>query len=228
MGHSKIKFYKAILTANSHLYFYSTEFLKTTTVHQILHNWALMFAVNGIKGDPSKKHLENLQNINYYCTPAIPRNVTSNSFLLNPVPEDTGAGKLSLMRVERFLPGSEFEFFIMSNNGEYPPNIISYGKKMSHHSLRCGCVNCEKKNISDIGWHEIKVEAIYKERIHARIERFINPLDFQKIENISYAKKHPMKPSPLYSIEGDFHDVIIFPQMGIIFPQQFPYEQWAK
>ena len=68
MGPSNIKFYKAILTANSHLYFYSTEFLKTTTVDRILHNWALMFAVNEIKGNPNKKHLENLQDINFYST----------------------------------------------------------------------------------------------------------------------------------------------------------------
>ena len=99
---------------------------------------------------------------------------------------------------------------------------------MSHHSLRCGCVNCEKTNSSNGGWHEININAIATERIHARIERFINPLDFQKIENVTYAKKHPMKPSPLYSLEGDFHDVIILPQMDIIFPQHFPYELWGK
>ncbi len=209
------KFFKATLIANSFLYFYSTEFLKTTTVDRTLHNWALMFAVNEVRADPNKRHMENLQNTNFYCTPAVPKNenVETKSYLLNPVPEQTEAGRLSLMRVEKFLPGSEFEFAIMSKSGSEPPSIISYGKKRSHHTLLC---------------EEIKLHPIYKEQIELRPNGLINPLDFKKIDKVTYAKKHPMRPSPLYNVEGRFHDVFILPQFKEIFPCNFPYPEWMK
>lgn len=211
-----MKFFKATLVANSYLYFYSTEFLKTTTVSRILHNWALMFALNNVKSNPEKRHLENLQNVNFYCTPAVPKNIDTQSFLLNPVPEDTGAGKLSIMRIEKFVPGSEFEFIVMSKNDEEPPCIISYGKKKTHHTVR---------------YDELKVKPEYKKKIDIRTNQFINPLDFEKIEKIQYAKKYPMKPSPLYAVEADFHDVFILPQiknLQQVFPAKFPYIEWAK
>lgn len=213
MNFVDVKFFKATLVANSFLYFYSTEFLKTTTVDRVLHNWALMFAVNEVKADSTKKHLENLQNINFYCTPATPKNIETKSYLLNPVPEQTEAGRLSLMRVEKFLPGSEFEFFVMSKSGDAPPNIISYGKKKNHHTLLC---------------EELKVKPNYEEQIKIRPERFINPLDFKKIDNITFAKKHPMRPSPLYNVEGRFHDVFVLPQFKEIFPSNFPYSEWIR
>lgn len=227
MDLDKIKFFRATLVANSFLYFYSTEFLKTTTVDRALHNWALMFAVNEVKADPNKRHLENLKDVNFYCTPAISKNVETRSYLLNPVPEGTAAGRLSLMRIEKFLPGSEFEFIIMSKDGREPPHIVSYGKKKSQHTLECGCMNCENKTVGE-GWHEIKIKPIYKEHIKIRTEKFINPLDFKKIEEIIYAKKHPMRPSPLYIVEGKFHDVLILPQLKEIFPFNFPYSELAE
>lgn len=223
MSTKDIKFFKAILVANSFLHFYSAEFLKTTTVDRVLHNWALMFAVNEVKADPVKRHLENLKGINFYCTPAVPKNIESKSYLLNPVPEDTAAGKLSLMRVEKFLPGSEFEFMTMSKDGKEPPTIISYGKKKSHHTLKCGCRECEHKDTYDEEWHEIKIQPLYKEQIKIKTEKFINPLDFKKIDEITYAKKHPMRPSPLYVVEGRFHDVLALPQIKEVFPYTFPY-----
>lgn len=218
-----VKFFKATLVANSFLHFYSTEFLKTTTVDRVLHNWALMFAVNEVNADPSKKHLENLKGTNFYCTPATPKNVETRSFLLNPVPEDTGAGKLSLMRVERFLPGSKFELMIMSKDGKAPPSIISYGKKKTHHTLKCGCKQCEPSSIQSTEWHELNIPPVYKEQVKIRVASFINPLDFKKIDELSYTKKHPMRPSPLYAVEGRFHDVFILPQIKAVFPSNFPY-----
>lgn len=213
MNSVDVKFFKATLVANSFLYFYSTEFLKTTTVDRILHNWALMFAVNEVKADPTKRHLENLQNTNFYCTPAVPKNVETKSYILNPVPEQTEAGRLSLMRVEKFLPGSEFEFKIMSKNGNEPPNIISYGKKKSHHTLL---------------YEELKMKPKYEEQIQIRSEGFVNPLDFKKIDKVTFAKKHPMRPSPLYNLEGRFHDVFVLPQFKDVFPCNFPYPEWIK
>lgn len=211
-----MRFFKATLVANSYLYFYSTEFLKTTTVNRILHNWALMFAINNVKANPEKRHLENLQNANFYCTPATPKKVDIQSFLLNPVPEDTGAGKLGIMRIEKFVPGSEFEFIVMSKNDKEPPKIISYGKKKTHHTVK---------------YEELKNKPEYKEKLSIRTKQFINPLDFKRIENVKYAKKYPMKPSPLYVVEGDFHDVFILPQIKNfqqVFPANFPYIQWSK
>jgi len=210
-------FLAATLKACSHLYFYSTEFLKTTTVDRILHNWALMFALNDkIKINPEKRHLENLQNINFYCTPAVPKRVETQSSLLNPVPEDTRAGRLGLMRIEKFVPGSEFKFIVMSRDAKTPPEVISYGKKKTHH---------------EVSYEKIKVKPEYKEKVHIRTKHFVNPLDFKKIDRVSYVKKHPMKPSPLYIVEGYFHDVFVLPKIGNlqqIFPADFPYTEWAK
>lgn len=211
-----MRFFKATLIANSHLYFYSTEFLKTTTVDSKLHNWALMFALNNIKAEPHKRHLENLNKIEFYCTPAVPKNIYKSSFLLNPVPEDTGAGKLGIMRIQKFLPGSIFEFIVMSKNDKFPPKIISYGKKLTTHSVK---------------YDEITVKPEFKDKIHLRTKEFVNPLDFKKIGDIGYALKHPMKPSPLYIVEGTFYDVWILPSLkGFqqIFPANFPYLEWAK
>lgn len=182
-----------------------------------------MFALNDIKADPEKKHLENLRNANFYCTPAFPKKVDTQSFLLNPVPDKTEmptgermAGQLTIMRIEKFVPGSEFEFIVMSKNDEEPPKLISYGKKKTHHS---------------VNYEELKNKPEYKERIHIRTKQFINPLDFKKIENVKYAKKYPMKPSPLYLIEADFNDVFVLPQIKNVqqvFPANFPYLAWAK
>jgi len=210
-----MRFFKATLTTNSYLYFYSTEFLKTTTVSRILHNWALMFALNNIRSDENKRHLENLQNINFYCTPAIPKKSDKQSFLLNPIPEDTGAGKLGIMRIEKFVPGSEFEFIVMSKDGREPPDIISYGKKRSHHRVM---------------YEELNLKSEYKDKVYLRTKQFINPLDFKQIENIRYAKKLPMKPSPLYIVEAEFYDVYVLPQINTqqIFPANFPYLEWSK
>lgn len=210
-----MRFFKATLTANSYLYFYSTEFLKTTTVSRILHNWALMFALNEIKADPSIKHLENLKGINFYCTPAIPKNVNTQSFLLNPVPDKTEmqtdkrmAGQLTIMRIEKFVPGSEFEFFVMSRDNKEPPRIINYGKKRTHHT---------------VAYDELKIKEQYKENITIRPKNLINPLDFKKIDGINYAKKYPIKPSPLYNVEANFYDIFVLPQFKLIFPANFPY-----
>lgn len=203
-----MRFFKATLTANSYLYFYSTEFLKTTTVNKVLHNWALMFALNEIIANPNLKHLENLKNANFYCTPAIPKSVNTQSFLLNPVPEDTGAGKLGIMRIEKFAPGSVFEFMVMSKNNKEPPKMINYGKKRSHHVVT---------------YEEIRIKAEHKEKIKIRTKNIINPLDFKKIDNINYAKKYPMKPSPLYNTEAELFDVYVLPQIKHIFPANFPY-----
>ena len=203
-----MKFFKAILTANSFLYYYSTEFLKTTTVNRVLHNWALMFALNEITTNPNLKHLENLRNVNFYCTPAIPKNVNTQSFLLNPVPEDTGAGKLGIMRIEKFVPGSIFEFIVVSKNNQEPPRMINYGKKRSHHKVT---------------YEELRIKEEFKEKIKIRTKSLINPLDFKRIANIKYAKKYPMKPSPLYYTEAEFFDVYILPQIKQIFPANFPY-----
>lgn len=211
-----MKFFEAILTANSYLYFYSTEFLKTTTVNRILHNWALMFALNDIKANPEKKHLENLQNVNFYCSPAVPRKIDTQSFLLNPIPESTGAGKLGIMRIEKFVPGSEFEFIVMSKNNKMPPELISYGKKKTHHSVQ---------------YKEINKKAEHKEQISLQ-NQFVNPLDFKKIENLQNAKKYPMKPSPLYLIEkATFQDIFLLSDnhsQQRVFPANFPYSEWIR
>ena len=212
-----MKLYKATLTANSYLYFYSTEFLKTTTVNNVLHHWALMFALTEIKADPDKKHLENLRDINYYCTPAIPREINKQSFIHNPVPEDTGAGKLGLMRIEKFAPGSKFQFLVLSKNDKVPPTFISYGKKKTSHS---------------VNYEELDIIPEYKEKINLKTNNFINPLDFKKIDSIKYVQKYPLKPSPLYIVEGTFHDVFLLPHFKdtSIFPQvipkEFPYSEW--
>jgi hypothetical protein len=77
-----------------YLHFYATEYLKTTRVSDVLHNWALMFAVNEIRSDPERDHMENLRSVNFYCTPAMPLISERRIYKRNPVPEETEAGKI--------------------------------------------------------------------------------------------------------------------------------------
>ena len=92
-----------------YLHFYASEYLKVTRVSDVLHNWALMFAVNDVKPDPDTiDHRQNLRGINFYCTPAVPAVVERRTYKRNPVPEDTGAGKMGLMEIEYYLPNPPF------------------------------------------------------------------------------------------------------------------------
>ncbi len=199
-----MKLFRVKLITKGFLHFYSTEYLKTTTVFSVLHNWALMFAINDIKSDPNKKHLENLKGANFYATPALPLVVDKRSHIKNPVPEDTGAGKMGIMLVEYFLPNSEFEFYLLSRDESEPPDMISYGKK------RTKC----KLSIESIGdFRTIRSESLKLRPIHP-----VNPLDYESIENISFAKKIPMLPSPLYYCEGKFRNVIVVPRLKAVIP----------
>ncbi len=195
--------FKISLITRGFLHFYSTEYLKFTTVSAYLHNWALMFAINDIKSDPTKNHLENLAGVNYYVTPGIPMDVDKRSYLRNPVPEDTGAGKMGLMSIEYFLPGSRFQFSILSRNDLEPPPLIFYGKK------RAECKVEVEKELSCSGLESITVRPSHP----------VNPLDYESIKDVVYAKKIPMQPSPLYYLEARFENVFIVNREQITFPK---------
>jgi len=204
-----MKLYRATLEAKGYLHFYATEYLKTTRVSDLLHNWALMFALNDVHGNPELTHLENLRRVTFYCTAATQRVANRRTYLRNPVPEDTGAGKMGLMEIEYYLPGSTFELHILSRDGSEPPEMILYGKK------RVPC------------------------RIHATAESFrphselsvrpahaINPLDYDHISEVSYAKKIPMRPSPVYYVAAKFSNILVQDRSRIVVPNMEESPQW--
>lgn len=196
--------FRARLVTRGFLHFYSTEYLKTTAVSSYLHNWALMFAINDVKANPAKDHLENLAGVNFYATPATPLEVDRRSYLRNPVPEDTGAGRMGLMLIEYFLPGSQFEFYILSRDGLDPPQLIFYGKKRAECKLEL----------------EKELPLTLLESISVRPPHLVNPLDYESIQEVAYAKKIPMQPSPLYYLEAQFQNVLVVPRDQATFPYE--------
>lgn len=199
----KGKIFKIHVVPTDFFYFYSTEFLKTTTVKTELHDWALMVALNNIICDPKKKHLENLKGVNFIASPGKFIKFSKVSNLLNPYPgiNKKGVNLPSLMRIEKIEPGSIAEFFVYSKDGSIPPKFIAYGKKRTKCAM----------NIID-EW-----DAIYKDQYKGTPIHKVNPLDYAFIKPESY-KKTPMKPSPIYQVfDTEFKNVVM--AKGVILPQ---------
>ena len=206
-----MKLFRATLEAKGYLHFYSTEYLKVTRVSDVLHNWALMFALNDIHADPCRRHLENLRGANFYCTPALPLATERRIYKRNPVPEDTGAGKMGLMEIEYYLPGASFAFYVLSRDDSHPPELIHFGKKRVPCQISQG-----SGDVPFRPWDGIRV----------RPSHLINPLDYDAILDVGYAKKIPMNPSPLYYLDANFSKVLVAERVKIVLPNLEEIEQW--
>lgn len=212
-----MKLFSATLQTKGYLHFYATEYLKVTRVSDVLHNWALMFALNDIRPDPSLRHPENLRGANFYCTPAVPLIRDRRIYKRNPVPEDTGAGKMGLMEVEYYLPGSTFAFYVLSRDGSPPPELIHFGKKRSP----CRVL---PSRAADGSLSELSFRA--HDDILVRPSHLINPIDYEAITDVAYAKKTPMNPSPLYHLHARFPKVIATERTRVVMPNLREIKQW--
>jgi hypothetical protein len=212
-----VKLFTTILEAKGFLHFYGSEYLKVTRVSDVLHNWALMFALNDVHPDPTKRHLENLRGANFYCTPALPVETERRIYKRNPVPEDTGAGKMGLMEIEYYLPGSRFALHVLSRDGSPPPGLIHFGKKRAP---------CQLSPDRGQDWPSSEVFLKDYANIPVRPSHLVNPLDYEAISDVSYAKKLPMNPSPLYYLSGKFAKVLVAERVGIVVPNIQDIDQW--
>ncbi len=212
-----MKFFTATLEAKGYLHFYGSEYLKVTRVSDVLHNWGLMFALNDLHPDPTKRHLENLRGTNFYCTPALPIQTERRIYKRNPVPEDTGAGKMGLMEIEYYLPGSTFALHVMSRDGSPPPELIHYGKKRAP---------CKVSPGRGQDWFSAEIPPRKYASISVQPSHLVNPLDYDLISDVSYARKFPMNPSPLYYVHGKFSKVVVAERAKIVLPDLDGIEQW--
>ncbi len=212
-----MKLFSATLRAKGFLHFYSTEYLKVTRVSDVLHNWALMFALNDLRADPTKQHLENLRGANFYCIPALPILAERRIYKRNPVPEDTGAGKMGLMEIEYYLPGATFALHVLSRDGSPPSELVHFGKKRVPCGLSPG--RGQDWSSSELGFKP------YAE-ISVRPSHLVNPLDYEAISDVSYAKKFPMNPSPLYYVLAKFSKVLVAERARVVVPNLEGIEQW--
>ncbi len=212
-----MKLFSVILQAKGYLHFYATEYLKVTRVSDVLHNWALMFALNDLHPDPTKRHLENLRGVNFYCTPALPIEAERRIYKRNPVPEDTGAGKMGLMEIEYYLPGSTFTLHALSRDGSPPPGLIHFGKKRAPCKLSPG---------RGRDWPSSEIALKEYADISVWPSHLVNPLDYEEISDVSYAKKLPMNPSPLYYLSGKFANVLVAERVRVVVPNLEGIEQW--
>jgi len=214
-----MRLFQVTLEARGYLHFYASEYLKVTRVSDVLHNWALMLAINDIRSNPELKHLENLRGANFYCTPAVPTTAERRVYKRNPVPEDTGAGKMGLMEIEYYLPGSRFQFSVLSRDGSPPPDLIHYGKK------RAPCRLHPKSTRGD--WDDSAVPFRVYEEVAVWPEHLVNPLDYQDIRDVTYAKKVPMKPSPLYYLGATFERVLVADRVKVVVPNLEATGHWS-
>ncbi len=212
-----MKLFKATLEAKGYVHFYGTEYLKVTRVSDVLHNWALMFALNDLRADPTKRHLENLRGVNFYCTPALPVGVERRIYKRNPVPEDTGAGKMGLMEIEYYLPGSTFTLHVLSRDESPPPELVHFGKKRAPCKISPG---------RGKDWSSSQLPLRLYTDVSLRASHLVNPLDYEAISDVSYAKKIPMNPSPLYYLSAKFSKVLVAERLRVVVPNLEEHEQW--
>lgn len=215
-----MRLFRAKLEAKGYLHFYASEYLKVTRVSDVLHNWALMFAVNDIRPIPRAvpDHISDLRGVRFYCTPAEPVIAERRIYKRNPVPEDTGAGKMGLMEIEYYLPGSTFEFYLLSRDNSEPPELVHFGKKRTPCTLLPAG--------SSTSWKGAEISFGAQDRIPVRPTHLVNPIDYEEISSVTYARKVPMKPTPLYYLSATFSKVVIVNRVKIVMPNIEEVSQW--
>ena len=62
--------------------------------------------------------------------------------------------------------------------------------------------------------------------ISVRPSHLVNPLDYEAISDVSYAKKFPMNPSPLYYVLAKFSKVLVAERARVVVPNLEGIEQW--
>jgi len=190
--------YEAKLHVENPLSFRCNEYGNIIRTSRILHNFALRFALNGLRGDPSKDHLENLKSAPIYATPAAPQSVSLEFQTFHPFPEapqlfrepssyrlaslGTRQAAHTILHYKEIVNHGSVYRFAVASSEELPKEIIiSYGWKGSLQR-----VTLEAGSISDPTEYQ------------GLIDHPINPLDFEGDVILKPAIKHAMPPSPLF------------------------------
>lgn len=204
--------YEATLHIQNPLSYRSNEYGNIIRTGTILHNWALRFALNAIRGNPEKDHLENLKGQPIYATPAIPMDVEFEFQTFHPFPEapqllknpekrppgtrKTYQTKNTILQYKEVIrAGSTFRFAVASTKKLNPEIIITYGGKQTLQRITL----------------ELADDVLDLPNFTGEISHPINPLDFNtslKMKNVFF---YNIPPSPLF--EGNavepFHAVLI-------------------
>ncbi len=125
---------------------------------------------------------------------------------------------MGLMEIEYYLPGSTFRLHVLSRNGSPPPELVHFGKK------RAPCLI-----LPDGGqkWSSSELPLKPYADILVRPSHLVNPLNYEVISDVLYAKKLPMNPSPLYYVSAKFLNVLVAERMRVVVPNLEENEQWT-
>ncbi|MEM0144280.1 MAG: hypothetical protein QW167_00795 [Thermoplasmata archaeon] len=190
--------YQAILRVENPLSFRTSEYGNVIRMGRILHNWALMFAINGIRGNPEKSHRENLANCQVYATPAVVENASFEFQTYHPFPEapyllahpeKLKAGSLAayqsnytVLHYKEFATiGSTFRFALLSKVSLPPTMIITYGGKQT----------LQRVFLEEADFY-------INETFQGTIRHPINPLDFPDSITLTNYFEYSIPPSPLF------------------------------
>lgn len=191
--------YEATLRLDNPLSFRTNEFGNVIRMSKILHNWALMFAMNGIRGNPEKNHLTNLKGCNVYCTPALPLKADFQFQTFHPFPEapqlithpesrpletiKAYQSSFTILQYKEFaLPGSTFRFAVASKIALPNEMVITYGGKQTLQRVFLK-----------------EADFVIVDDFRGDVRHPFNALDFngQKMRMIN-SIKYSMPPSPLF------------------------------
>ena len=196
--------YEATLHVENPLSFRTNEYGNVVRTSRIIHNWALRFALNGLRGDPEKDHLENLRGASVYSTPAVPVSAEFEFQTFHPFPEApqllrnperltsgsraTYQGNYTILHYKEVVrPGSTFRFAVASPNDLPSEMVVSLGGKRSLQMVRLEPAD----SVSNPG------------PIKGIVSHPLNPLDYPGRVRLTNALQHAIPPSPLF--EGEAH-----------------------
>lgn len=193
-----LRAYEAELIVENSLSFRANEYGNIIRTSRLIHNFALRFALNGIRGNPSKDHLENLHGCPIYATPAVPVDVRYEFQTFHPFPEapqlfkDASHHSVDSLKTyqsentilhhkEVVVPGSRFRFAVASTTPLPEEIVIPLGWKGS----------LQKVVLNGARLSDPQVYA-------GPVNHPMNPLDFDDEVVMKPAISHIMQPSPLF------------------------------
>lgn len=191
--------YEATLHVHNPLSYRTNEYGNIVKTGSTLHNWALRFALNGIRGNPEKDHMENLKGQPIYATPAVPVDVEFEFQTFHPFPEapqllkDPGkhppatrksyqSKNIILQFKEAIRVGSTFRFAVVSTRELSHEIIVTYGGKQTLQQITL----------------EPADEVTVVPNFTGEVSHPINPLDYAGNVKMKNTFLYNIPPSPLF------------------------------
>ena len=125
---------------------------------------------------------------------------------------------MGLMEIEYYLPGSTFEFYLLSMDDSEPPDLIHFGKKRTPCTLSPAG--------SSSAWKAVEIPFRVHDSVPVRPGHLVNPIDYEEISAVTYARKIPMKPSPLYHLYATFSKALVADRVKVVVPNIEEMHQW--